>query len=123
MGLPKRLDRLELEFKNRQIQLVQDYLFNNHLDVFEYKLVLQYFKYSGQVLNLGYHYADWILDFRRRYRPAKPSNGVLLTSYLKNRKMTEETEGELFHLLQFLSFIKSLELNSFKDCKRLRVKK
>ena len=115
--------RFELEFKHRQTRLVQDYLFNNQLDIFESKLVLQYFKYSGQVLNLDYLYADWVLDFQRRYRPAKPSNRVLLTSYLKNRKMTEKEEEKLFHLLQFLSFIKSLELNLFKDCKRLRVKK
>jgi hypothetical protein len=32
-------------------------------------------------------------------------------------------EERFFHLLQFLSFIKSLELNPFKDCKKLRVKK
>jgi hypothetical protein len=103
--------------------MIQDYLFHNHLDVFEYKLVLQYFKYSGQVLRLDYPYPDWIIDFRRRYRLANPSNRVLLTSYLENRKMAEEEEERLFHLLQFLSFIKSLELNPFKDCKRLRVKK
>ena len=30
---------------------------------------------------------------------------------------------KLFHLLQFSSFIKSLELNLFKDCKKMRVKK
>ena len=37
--------------------------------------------------------------------------------------MAEEKEKRLFHILQFLSFIKSLELNPFKDCKKLRVKK
>lgn len=37
--------------------------------------------------------------------------------------MSEEEEERLFHLLQFLSFIKSLELNPLKDCKRLSVKK
>jgi len=115
--------RFELEFKHRQTQLVQDYLFNNQLDIFEDKLVLQYFKYSGQVLRLDYRYTDWIVDFRRRYRLVNPSNPSLLTSYLENRIMAEEEEERLFHLLQFLSFIKSLELNPFKDCKRLRVKK
>ena len=30
---------------------------------FENKLVLKFFKYSGQVLRLDYQYADWILDF------------------------------------------------------------
>jgi hypothetical protein len=37
--------------------------------------------------------------------------------------MSEEEEEKLFHLLQFLSFIKSLDLNSFKDCKKLRKSK
>ena len=37
--------------------------------------------------------------------------------------MPEDEEERLFHLLQFLSFIKSLELNPFTNCKRLRVKK
>jgi hypothetical protein len=115
--------RFELEFKHRQTQSVQDYLFHNHLDIFEHKLVLQFFKYSGQVLRLDYQYADWILDFRRKYRLVNPSNKTLLTSYLENRKMSEEEEERFFHLLQFLSFIKSLELNPVKDCKKLRVKK
>ena len=56
--------RFELEFKHRQTKLVQDYLFNNQLDVFEYKLVLQYFKYSEQILCSYYSYADWVLDFQ-----------------------------------------------------------
>ena len=37
--------------------------------------------------------------------------------------MSTEEEKRFFHLLQFLSFIKSLGLNLFKDCKTLRVKK
>ena len=58
--------RFELEFKHRQTKLVQDYLFNNQLDVFEYELALQYFKYSERVLRSDYSYTDWILDFQRR---------------------------------------------------------
>ena len=115
--------RFELEFKHRQTQLVQNYLFNNQLNIFEDKLVLQFFKYSGQVLRLDYQYTDWIVDFRRRYRLVNPSNPTLFTSYLKNRIMFEEEEKRLFHLLQFLSFIKSLELIPLKDCKRLSIKK
>lgn len=115
--------RFELEFKHRQTKLVQNYLFNNQLDTFEHKLVFQYFKYSGQVLRLDYPYTDWIIDFRRRYTLVNTHNRSLLTSYLENRRMSEEEEARFFHLLQFLSFIKSLELNPFKDCKRLRVKK
>lgn len=118
--------RFELEFKHRQTKSVQDYLFQNHLDIFEDKLVLQFFKYSGQVLCLYYEYADWILDFRRKYGYGiiNTSKKTLLTSYLENRRISEEEEEErLFHLLQFLSFIQSLELNLFKYCKKLRVKK
>ena len=43
--------RFEIELKHRQTKLVQDYLFTNQLDVFEYELVLQYFKYSEQLLS------------------------------------------------------------------------
>ena len=114
--------RFELEFKHRQTQLVQDYLFHDQLDIFEHKLILQYFKYSGQVLRLDYQYADWIVDFRRECRLVDPSNRALLTSYLENQIMVTEEEERFFHLLQFLSFIKSLKVNPFKDCKRLRVK-
>jgi hypothetical protein len=115
--------RFELELKHRQTKLVQDYLFNNQLDIFEDKLVIQYFKYSGQVLRLDYQYTDWIVDFRRKYQLVNPTSPSLLTSYLENEIGTQEEEERLFHLLQFLSFIKSLELNPFKDCKKLRVKK
>lgn len=34
----------------------------------------------------------------------------------------QEEEERLFHLFQFLSFVKSLELNRFKDCKKHRIK-
>ena len=34
----------------------------------------------------------------------------------------QEDEKRLFHLFQFLSFVKSLELNPFKDCKKHRIK-
>lgn len=113
----------ELEFKHRQTKLVQNDLLNNQLAIFEDKLVLQFFKYSGQVLCLNYPYPDWVVYFRIRYQIVNASNPTLLTSYLKNRRMSEEEEEKLFYLLQFLSFIKSLESNSFKDGKRLRVKK
>ncbi len=65
--------RFEIELKHRQTKLVQDYLFNNQLDVFERQLVIQYFKYSGQVLRLDYQYTDWIVDFRRRYQLVNPT--------------------------------------------------
>jgi hypothetical protein len=114
--------RFELELKHRQTKLVQDYLFENQLDVFEHQLVIQYFQYSGQVLRSDYSYTDWILDFQRRYQ-GNPTFRPLVTSYLENQIITNQEEEErLFHLLQFLSFVKSLKLNPFKDCQKHKIK-
>ena len=115
--------RFELELKHHQTRLVQDYLFENQLDMFEHHLVIQYFEYSGQVLRSDYSYTDWILDFQRRYW-GNPTFHPLMTSYLDNQLIrNQEEEERLFHLLQFLSFVKSLKLNPFKDCQKHRIKK
>ena len=115
--------RFELELKHRQTKLVQDYLFQNQLDMFEHLLVLQYFEYSGQLLRSDYPYTDWILNFQRRYW-GNPTFRPLMTSYLENQLIrNQEEEERLFHLLQFLSFVKSLKLNPFKDCQKHRIKK
>lgn len=115
--------RFELELKHRQTKLVQDYLFQNQLDMFEHLLVLKYFEYSGQVLRSDYLCTDWILDFQRRcwgnstFRP-------LMINYFDNQLIrNQEEEKRLFHLLQFLSFVKSLKFNPFKDCQKHRIKK
>jgi hypothetical protein len=49
---------LNLNLKHRQTKLVQ--VFKNQLDVFEYQLVIEYFRYSGQVLRSDYQYTSWI---------------------------------------------------------------
>ena len=114
--------RFELELKHRQTKLVQGYLFNNQLDVFEHQLVIQYFRYSNQVLRSDYSYTDWVLDFQRRHQ-ATTTFRPLVISYLENQVVkTQEEEERLFHLLQFLSFVKSLKLNPFKDCQRYKIK-
>ena len=115
--------RFELEFKHRQTKLVEDYLFHNQLDIFEHQLVLQFFKYSGRVLNLGSIYTDWVVDFQRKHHQlANYNSRPLITSYLDNELVNQEEEDRLFHLLQLLSFIRSLELNPFNDCKKHRIK-
>ena len=48
--------RFEIELKHQQTKLVQDYLFQNQLDIFEDQLVIKYFQYSEQVLCLNYPY-------------------------------------------------------------------
>ena len=119
--------RFEIELKHRQTKLVQDYLFQNQLDIFQHQLVIQYFQYSERVLCLDYPYTYWILDFQIRYQGYQvlnPTYRSLVTSYLENQMITNQVEEErLFHLLQFLSFIKNLELKSYKDCKKQRIKK
>ena len=114
--------RFELELKHRQTKLVQDYLFQNQLDIFEDRLVRQYFKFSGKVLRLDYVYTDWIVDFQRRYE-GNLNYRSLVTSYLESQIIKQqEEEKSFFHLLQFLSFVKSLKLNPFKDCRKYRLK-
>ena len=114
--------RFELELKHRQTKLIQEYLFKNQLDVFEYQLVLGYFQYSEQVLSSDSQYTSWIIDFQRRHQSYLQSRS-LVTSYLKNQMMTDQKEEErMFHLLQFLSFLRSLELNAFKNCKKHRIR-
>lgn len=114
--------RFELELKHRQTKLVQDYLFQNQLAIFEDHLVRQYFKYSGKVLRLDYVYTDWIVDFQRRFQ-GNLNYRSLVTSYLESQLIKEQEEEKgFFHLLKFLSFVKSLKLNPFKDCKKYRLK-
>jgi len=114
--------RFKRELKHRQTKLVQDYLFQNQLAIFEDHLVRQYFKYSGKVLRLDYVYTDWIVDFQRRFQ-GNLNYRSLVTSYLKSQLIKEQEEEKgFFHLLQFLSFVKSLKLNPFKDCKKYRLK-
>merc|ERR1711862_594454 len=70
-------------------------------------------------------YTDWIMDFQRRYQGyqlVNPTFRLLVTSYLEIG-MGNQKEGErLFYLFQFLSFVKSLELKAFKDCKKQKIK-
>ena len=109
--------RFEIELKHRETRLVQDYLFQNQLDIFEHRLVIRYFQYSERVLCLGYPYTDWVVDFQRRHRQrVNLHSRSLVVDYIENQIVTNQIKEErLFHLLQFLSFVKSLELKAFKD--------
>ena len=93
--------------------MVQNYLFTNQLEIFEHKLVLQYFKYSAQVLDLDYPYTDWVTDFQRRYKLVNNYNPSLVTSYLENQLIKNQDEEErLSYLLQFLSFCEKFKVKS-----------
>jgi hypothetical protein len=114
--------RFELEMKKRQTKLVQDYLFNNQLEKFEHKLTRMYYQYSERLFPLDNSYTNWVVDFIRKYPQKEIPMYFLLTSYLENRIYSQEEEERLFHLLQFLSFIKSLNLNPGKDCQKYLIK-
>ena len=90
-------------------------MFNNQLDIFEHQLVIQYFKYSGRVLRLDYVYTDWLVDFQRRQK-RNPTSRSLVTSYLETGMSNQKEEERLFHLFQFLSFVKSLGLSMAAKC-------
>jgi len=113
--------RFELEIKKRQIKLVQDYLFNNQLEKFEHELTHTYYQYSERLFPLNNSHTDWVVDFIRRYPEKEIPIYFLVTSYLENRIYSQEEE-RLFHLLQFLSFVKSLNLNPAKDCQKYLIK-
>lgn len=98
-------------------------MFNNQLNSFEHHLVTEYFKYSRKVLCSDYPYTDWILDYQRRYW-GNPTFRLLMTNYLDNQEISnKEGEKRLFHLLQFLSFVKSLKLNPLNDYQKHQIKK
>ena len=116
--------RFELEIKHGQTKSVQDYLFSNHVDQFEHQLTVKYYKYSQRLFPLAdsYSYTDWLVDFSRRYPQEKIPSSFLLSSYLQNTIDYQEDEEGFFHLLQFLSFVKSLNLNPTKNCQKHWIK-
>lgn len=115
--------RFEIEFKHRQTKLVQNFLFQNKLELFEDQLARKYFQYSERILCLDYPYTNWILNFQRKYQWDGVCQG-LVTSYLEKQLTNDKEEEErLFHLFQFLSFIHSLGLTAFKGCQKHRIKK
>ena len=88
-------------------------MFQNQLDIFEHRLVIRYFQYSKRVLCFGYPYSDWVVDFQRRHRQlGNLHSHSLVVDSIETQIITNQVEEErLFHLLQFLSFVKSLKLN------------
>ena len=114
--------RFEIEFKHRQTKLVESFLFQNKLELFEDLLARKYFQYSERILCLDYPYTDWLLNFKRKYQWDRSCQG-LVTSYLEKRMTNTEEEERLFHLFQLLSFINSLGLTAFKGCQKYQIKK
>ena len=126
--------RFELEITKRQAQSLQDYFFNNQFETFEHKVTLQFYKCSLRFFPLykddkdAYPYTDWLVDFKRRYKEIFQRRSTeiqttypsLLTSYLENEinyhtTKVKDEEQRFFHLLQFLTFVKHLDIDPSRD--------
>lgn len=97
-----------MKIKKRRTKSVQDHLFQNQLDQFDYKFIKLYYEYSEKLFPSDNSYTEWLLNFRRKYPDKKIPHHFLLTSYLENKIYSKEEEERFFHPLQFLSFIKTL---------------
>ena len=120
--------RFELEISKTQTRSVQEYFFHNQFEIFEHQLTFQFYKCSLRFFPLCHSYTHWLVDFKRRYKEIfRRSTEIqitypsLLTSYLQNEinyytPDAQEEEKRFFHLLQFLTFVKNLEIDPSKDC-------
>ena len=106
--------RFELELKRKAFGSLQDYFFGSEFKLFENSLVQLYFGYFTKWFPLDSKFVRWLIDFNRRHiNNQDPSNQILATEYLKNNFLKTEYNRKLFHLLQFLNFVKTLnEKNS-----------
>ena len=81
--------------------------------------MIEFYSVNTFIFPLYEKYTDWLRDFSRSY--SEKPDAFLFTSYLENG-MTSSQEQPLFHLLQFLSFVRSLNLNPDKDCEKFFIK-
>ena len=85
--------RFEIKLKHRQTKLVQDYLFQNQLDVFEHELAIPYFQYSERVVCLDSIYTDWSVGFQIKHQ-SNPTSRSLVTSYFENQMIKDQLVSE-----------------------------
>lgn len=104
--------RFELEIKTPTIDSLQNYFFNHQFDSFEYKLTKIYCGYSQKLFSLDNFYVEWLVHFRRK-KILKQS--YLFTNYLENKITLLEDKKRLHHLIQFLTFIKTLNYENSKQ--------
>ena len=105
--------RFELELKKQALSFVQDSFFKYQFDLFEYQLTKVYFQYSLTLFPLdnNFDFVGWLIDFYRKYtRSKRNSNSALAIEYFtqKNNLIYREHGQRLFHMLQFLNYIKEL---------------
>ena len=67
-----------------------------------------YFQYAKLLFPLNNYFGNWLIDFLRKYSQNEHDNKlVLATEYFKDNEIQDQKK--LYHLLQFLNFIKTLK--------------
>lgn len=102
----------ELELKNQLIKSFQKFLFKNHLEEFEGRLVEHFYKYSKKSFVLNTCYTDWLQIGLRKIVSTKKSEtnlNSLVSSYLRKDCLDSFVQKkQFFKLIQLLSFLRSL---------------
>ena len=100
--------RFELELKKSALDYLQKPFFNAQFNFFESQLTQFYFQYAKLLFPLDNYFGSWLIDFLRKYSQNKHDNKyVLATEYFKDKEIQDTKK--LYHLLQFLNFIKTLK--------------
>ena len=103
--------RFELELKNSALKDVQTFLFNYQFDDFEFQLTQFYFHYIKKFFPLDNSFVTWLIHFSRKYSGNKTNTQLALaTEYFTPITCILENQHleRVYHLLQFLNFIKTL---------------
>ena len=103
----------ELKLKNQLIKSFQKFLFKNHIEEFEGRLVEHFYKYSKKSFILDTCYTDWLqIDLRKivSNQKSKTYLNSLVSSYLRKDSLDSFVQKkQFFKLIQLLSFIRTLE--------------
>lgn len=104
--------RFEYELKKTAVRIVQQYLLDLQFDLFENELTNLYFHYAKKLFPLDNEFVDWLLDFNRKDQVIKNySPELVLAGYTEfsDHLIELEKPKAIFHRLQFLNFIKTLD--------------
>jgi len=108
--------KFELELKNSALKDVKTFLFNYQFDDFESRLTQFYFHYSKKFFPFDNSFVTWLIDFIRKDSGNQTDNKLVLdTEYFIDsiRILENQPLERVYHLLQFLNFIKTL---NNEDC-------
>ena len=103
----------ELELKNQLVKSFQQFLFANQIEEFEGRLVEHFYKHSKKSFVLDSCYTDWLRIGLRKIVSIQKSESplnFLVNSYLRKENLDSFLKKkQFFNLLQFLSFLRTLE--------------